>query len=288
MPFNTTLCWILASTFTQHALEILTMLFVAFGLGILMGFQIWGSLKRQLARKTVLIDHLNTEMDVQADLLKELKRKLEVQIMDDQGGDLIGREEIPPTETADMEHLEIQEAHGPEQTVNEAADPLSSASSVPEPPTREDVPVTATDTTTESDPETSVPESASWPLVSVEPAAELSGMGFGSDALHEPAFEIDNPVATAAPPALEADDLTVIEGIGEKIQELLMQYGIHTYHQLSTADVDQLKFILETAGVNLALHHPGTWPSQANLAANHQWDSLKAIQGFLKSGKTPD
>ena len=91
------------------------------------------------------------------------------------------------------------------------------------------------------------------------------------------------PVAAASEP----DDLTVVEGIGPKIQMLLNQYGIYTYHELADTEVSRLKEILQSAGPQLAMHDPGTWPSQANLAANDQWDALKSIQGFLKGGKKP-
>jgi len=88
--------------------------------------------------------------------------------------------------------------------------------------------------------------------------------------------------------AADRDDLTVIEGIGPKIQMLLNQYGIFSYRHLAEADVVRLKEILSTAGPQLAMHDPGTWPSQASLAANDQWDTLKSVQGFLKGGKKPD
>jgi predicted flap endonuclease-1-like 5' DNA nuclease len=88
--------------------------------------------------------------------------------------------------------------------------------------------------------------------------------------------------------AVHDDDLTVVEGIGPKIQMLLNQYGIRSYRQLAETDVARLKEILAAAGPQLAMHDPGTWPSQANLAANDQWEALKSIQGFLKGGKTPD
>lgn len=91
------------------------------------------------------------------------------------------------------------------------------------------------------------------------------------------------PVAAASEP----DDLTVVEGIGPKIQMLLNQFGIYTYQELAATEVSRLKEILQTAGPQLAMHDPGTWPSQANLAANDQWDALKSIQGFLKGGKKP-
>lgn len=99
----------------------------------------------------------------------------------------------------------------------------------------------------------------------------------------EPVAEPE-PTMVAAIPA-DADDLTVIEGIGPKIQMLFNQYGIYTYRQLSETDVARMKEILHAAGPQLAMHDPGTWPSQANLAANDQWEALKSIQGFLKGGK---
>lgn len=98
-----------------------------------------------------------------------------------------------------------------------------------------------------------------------------------------PAPELPAAMAGGA----DSDDLTVIEGIGPKIQELLHQYGIRTYAELAETNVQKLKEILMTAGPQLAMHDPGTWPSQANLAANDEWESLKAIQSFLKGGKAP-
>jgi len=104
----------------------------------------------------------------------------------------------------------------------------------------------------------------------------------------QPEPEPENPEpAIAMAPLGESDDLTVIEGIGPKIQMLLNQYGIYTYRQLADTDVARMKDILAAAGSQLAMHDPGTWPSQANLAANDQWEALKSIQGFLKGGKKP-
>ncbi|MEI6408645.1 MAG: hypothetical protein WCR52_04645 [Bacteroidota bacterium] len=100
----------------------------------------------------------------------------------------------------------------------------------------------------------------------------------------EPGIE-SQPLAARS---IEPDDLTVVEGIGPKIQELLYQYGIRSYQQLAETEVDRIKEILSSAGPQLAMHDPGTWPAQANLAANNQWDNLKSIQGFLKGGKKPD
>jgi len=85
----------------------------------------------------------------------------------------------------------------------------------------------------------------------------------------------------------QKDDLTVIEGIGPKIQELLYQYGIRTYRQLASTDVTNVKEVLRKAGPQLAMHDPGTWTAQALLAANDQWENLKAYQDYLSAGKVP-
>jgi predicted flap endonuclease-1-like 5' DNA nuclease len=101
----------------------------------------------------------------------------------------------------------------------------------------------------------------------------------------KPLAPVDDPMTVAA--GNVRDDLTVIEGIGPKIQELLFQYGIRTYRQLATTDVTRIKEILRSAGPQLAMHDPGTWTAQALLAANDEWDNLKAYQGYLSAGKAP-
>ncbi len=84
------------------------------------------------------------------------------------------------------------------------------------------------------------------------------------------------------------DDLKVIEGIGPKIERLLFSKGITTYGQLAATSVQQLKDILTEAGPRYAMHDPGTWSAQALLAANGEWENLKAYQEFLHGGKRPE
>ncbi len=84
--------------------------------------------------------------------------------------------------------------------------------------------------------------------------------------------------------ALPRDDLTQIEGIGPKIADLLSSAGITTYARLEKTSVEQLRQILATAGGSFAVHDPETWPAQAALAANDEWDKLKAWQNSLYGG----
>jgi predicted flap endonuclease-1-like 5' DNA nuclease len=96
--------------------------------------------------------------------------------------------------------------------------------------------------------------------------------------------EDDFQVTTIAGPQ---DDLKIVEGIGPKIEELLYNAGIHTYTELARTPVNRLKDILLDAGSRFAMHDPGTWSAQALLAANGEWDNLKAYQEFLNAGKRP-
>jgi large subunit ribosomal protein L21 len=89
----------------------------------------------------------------------------------------------------------------------------------------------------------------------------------------------------AAPEAAgKADDLTKIEGIGPKISGLFIAAGITTFAELAKTPVSTLSDILHKAGSRYASHNPGTWPQQAQLAADGKWDELKALQVALDGG----
>ena len=76
-------------------------------------------------------------------------------------------------------------------------------------------------------------------------------------------------------------DFTVIEGVGPKIDELIHGAGIHTYRELAMTDSEDIQKTLNAAGSNFKLAKPGTWPAQSGLAANNQWEALKAWQDIL-------
>lgn len=93
------------------------------------------------------------------------------------------------------------------------------------------------------------------------------------------------PKAPAAKAAGEADKLTLVEGIGPKIEGLLNDAGINTWAALAATSVDKIKEVLSAAGSRYAAHDPGTWPAQADLAAKGEMDKLKAWQDELDGGK---
>ncbi len=80
------------------------------------------------------------------------------------------------------------------------------------------------------------------------------------------------------------DDLTVIEGIGPKICQLLIDDGITTFEKLANTSYDELKAILDKAGPNFRLAKPDAWPKEAALAARGEWKALKELQDRLIGG----
>jgi len=79
------------------------------------------------------------------------------------------------------------------------------------------------------------------------------------------------------------DDLTVVEGIGPRIQSLLYHSGINTYSSLAKCDREMLSSLLEENGLQLS--DSTTWPEQAHLAAINSWDELNAWQAKLINGR---
>ena len=88
--------------------------------------------------------------------------------------------------------------------------------------------------------------------------------------------------APATPRA--ADDLTRIEGIGPKISGLLREAGISTFAQLAMTTTERLEKIIADADLS-ALADPTTWPAQARMAAEGEWERLDALQEELKGGR---
>ncbi|MXV38113.1 50S ribosomal protein L21 [Flavobacteriaceae bacterium Ap0902] len=81
------------------------------------------------------------------------------------------------------------------------------------------------------------------------------------------------------------DKLTIIEGIGPKVQELLNENGINTFKDLSEQSPEDIKAILGPKGGIYSSMDPSTWPKQAEMAAEGKMDELKAWQDELDGGK---
>jgi len=112
-----------------------------------------------------------------------------------------------------------------------------------------------------------------------------AGTGAPKKAAAAPAVAAAAAAIMFAGTKYKTDDLKIVEGIGAKIEGLLHDAGIKTWKGLSEATADHLKEILDAAGPNYQIHDPGTWPRQAGLADNGDWDGLKKLQDELDGGK---
>lgn len=306
-------------TFTAHTLEIFIMLFVAFLMGLWMGWALWSRFRQ-------MSDRLRTENDSLTLTVNNLRAELEtlrgkVTAFDSERSEWNIRYDILERENADLrQRLSDIEQESTrtrdrnlqlETELGLAHDSDTDASAIPLEIN------TATDTPDASDDDIWVadPESDLAGMAVEEATAEADLVAEYGDTL--PAFELsDDPIvetltadttdvvaptaidtetpAMEEPPVIIAsaiaghrDDLKIVEGIGPKIEELLFQSGIFTYQQLAETPVEDIRTILSNAGSRFAMHDPGTWSAQALLAANGEWDNLKAYQDFLNAGKRP-
>jgi len=83
----------------------------------------------------------------------------------------------------------------------------------------------------------------------------------------------------------QQDNLKRIEGIGPKIAEVLRANGIDTFAKLAKMTPDEIKDLLNNAGERFSFQDPTTWPQQAKMAADGEWDKLRKWQDELKAGK---
>src|SRR5690606_36208159 len=83
----------------------------------------------------------------------------------------------------------------------------------------------------------------------------------------------------------KADDLTLIEGVGPKIAEVLAGAGLADFAGVAAKSAEELKAILVAAGDQFNTAVTDTWTEQAKLAADGKFDELKKWQDELDGGK---
>ena len=83
----------------------------------------------------------------------------------------------------------------------------------------------------------------------------------------------------------ERDNFQIIEGIGPKINQVLIDAGYRTWDDLARADAAELRGVLDNAGSRFSLNDPTSWPHQAKLAAAGDWEELIRYQKFTDAGR---
>lgn len=100
-----------------------------------------------------------------------------------------------------------------------------------------------------------------------------------------PATTMKRAKATSSGRGRKKDDLKIIEGIGPKMEEALRNGGIKTFNKMSKTSSDKLKDILVKANTRFGIAATESWPDQAKLAANGEFDKLKELQDSLNRGR---
>lgn len=86
--------------------------------------------------------------------------------------------------------------------------------------------------------------------------------------------------------ALKSDNLQVVEGIGPKMNEVLKKHGVHTWAELGSSNFTALRGILDKENpTRYRIIDPKTWPAQAKLAHDGEWEKLIAMQKQLDTGR---
>lgn len=114
-------------------------------------------------------------------------------------------------------------------------------------------------------------------------SASAPKIDFGGGAAGLPDLEAGR-AAIGHSKKLDPNDLTVVEGIGPKISSILNQGGISTWHDLAATDPSEIQDLLHQAGPQYNIHQPHTWPQQAALLKNGQWDEFNKLTAQLKGG----
>lgn len=84
---------------------------------------------------------------------------------------------------------------------------------------------------------------------------------------------------------IKEDDLTVVEGIGPKIQGLFHNHDVKTWKALSECSIEKCQDVLKSGGDRFKMHKPNTWPKQAKMAHEGKWSELLKWQDELDGGK---
>lgn len=85
---------------------------------------------------------------------------------------------------------------------------------------------------------------------------------------------------------IKPDDLTIIEGIGPKMNQALLAAGIDTFAELATTSEDRLRQIIDAAQMPFSPSLP-TWAKQAEYLAKGDTEAFKRYTEHLIAGREP-
>jgi ribosomal protein L19 len=82
-----------------------------------------------------------------------------------------------------------------------------------------------------------------------------------------------------------SDDLTIIEGIGPVVSQVLVNNGVNTFALLASTPAETIKEFLKTSESKVQHLDPTSWSQQSQLAADGKFDELETLKSELINGK---
>ena len=268
-----------------------SLLFVAlaFLLGLLVGWLIWGRTTRATTDKpSEVVDRPEPVVAVVAEPAVEPEKPTEAEA---------AVETEPVVEAEPVEAVPVAEAEPEVEAVVEAepvVEPVPVAEAEPVVEAEPEVvaeaePVAAPEPepVVDAEPVATEPVAAPEPIVA-EPVAVAEPVVAEPVAVAEPEpVVVPGPVAPAdsVPESVVAPDkLQRIEGVGPKISTALITAGIRTFEQLAATDETTLTAALRQAGLRFAPSLP-TWSVQAALLAKGDEAGFTALTRELVAGR---
>ncbi|HEX2622247.1 MAG TPA: hypothetical protein VHL11_18945 [Phototrophicaceae bacterium] len=123
------------------------------------------------------------------------------------------------------------------------------------------------------------------PMVKIEPQVDESPEGDTSHGITSNRESSATSAPTVEVSAVAGDDLTEIEGIGPKYNEILHSGGILTYAQLAISTKEELTAILHNAGSTRIPASVETWAEQAGYLSRDDVEGLRKFQAELVGGR---
>lgn len=247
-----------ASTF-----EVLVMLAGTFALGVLLGYLIWGWLRREIVRLRESVAHaesISTARESRITSMVSLTTTL--------------KDEVERLETkVSLAEYRLRRAQEESFALQEALSGQQSAegATLSEVPQREDGPTLA-DITHAMDGSQEGQDSTAGTERDRRPQQALR-RGESPESIEMARQVLQREV--------HANDLKLIRGIGPRVEEVLHRAGIRTWADLAQSALPQLREILSDAGPRYRMFDPKTWSVQARMAAKGEWRKLKAYQETL-------
>lgn len=268
--------------------EVLAMLVGTLVLGLLLGYLIWGWLRKQVSAeqkrtkkyqhiaelRQVQIVNLTTRLTTVKDQLERAETKValaeykmrkaqeELESVKDQ---MVLAQQRLMDHTEETRHREVREITSPESTN------VDSDAGIIDEPSLADISLAM--------------DKGALNPTHQKPDASQGDLSIDESLIRGTSEESLEMAAKVFEHDVEANDLKMIYGVDPKMEDMLRRAGYLSWLDLAQSRLPDIRRIVEEAGPRYRAHDPKTWAIQARMAAKGEWKKLKAYQDALQQGE---